>query len=205
MVCHQAAKHYYPLHDDLHKIFAAKEADNPIEFLDSLGEVLMGEKGPYKDVKLLEEDFDPTRSRALLAFASAKHERLFSLLDRREFDYLDVIAPSKNTPRSEVAFFAADFICQSYQNAKVTRIDTNNLLGLAQYLDGQYLELYDGGGANLEIGLTGSKIQAVAAAILSSRRKIAQAWYLSPDEFDEKRFSTGVGSICVYDIKLGNN
>ena len=99
----------------------------------------MGEKGPYKDIKLLDEDVDPTRTRALLAFASAKHERLFSLLDRREFDYLDVIAPSKNTSRSEVAFFAADFICQNYQNAKVTRIDTNDLLGLVQYLDERYI------------------------------------------------------------------
>jgi len=204
LISHQAAKHYYPLHDDLDKLFAAKKADNPIEFLDSLGNVLMGEKGPYKDIRLLDEDIDPTRNRALLAFASAKHERLFSLLDRREFDYLDVIAPSKNTPRSEVAFFAADFICQNYPNAKVTRIDTNDLLGLVQYLDEQYLDLYDGGGANLEIGLTGSKIQAVASAILSSRRKVAQAWYLSPGEFDEKRFSSGVGDIHIYDIKLNN-
>lgn len=162
----------------------------------------MGEKGPYKDIQLIEEDFDPTRSRALLAFASAKHERLFSLLDRREFDYLEIIAPNKQTPRAEVAFYAADFISQNYQNAKVTRIDTNDLLGLVRYLDEQYLDLYSTGGANLELGLTGSKTQAVAAAILSARRKISQAWYLSPYEFDEKRFSQGVGPIRIFDIRL---
>jgi len=202
LVCHAAAEHYYPLHRDLEQIFAAKKSNEPLMFLSSLAEVLMGEKGPYKDIQLIEEDFDPTRSRALLAFASAKHERLFSLLDRREFDYLEIIAPNKQTPRSEVAFYAADFISQNYQNAKVTRIDTNDLLGLVRYLDEQYLDLYSTGGANLELGLTGSKTQAVAAAILSARRKISQAWYLSPYEFDEKRFSQGAGPIRVFDIRL---
>ncbi|MET0118932.1 MAG: hypothetical protein ABW090_16030 [Sedimenticola sp.] len=202
LVCHATAEHHYPLHKDLEQLFAAKQSKEPLVFLSSLAEVLMGEKGPYKDIQLIDEDFDPTRSRALLAFASAKHERLFSLLDRREFDYLEIIAPSKNTPRAEVAFYAADFITQNYQNAKVTRIDTNDLSGLVRYLDEQYLDLYSTGGANLELGLTGSKTQAVAAAILSARRKISQAWYLSPYEFDEKRFSQGVGNIRVFDIRL---
>ncbi|MFZ5601857.1 MAG: hypothetical protein ACOY7J_05335, partial [Pseudomonadota bacterium] len=56
------------------------------------------------------------------------------------------------------------------------------------------------GGANLEIGLTGSKIQAVASAILSARRKVSQAWYLRPAFFDEKRFSKGVGAVRIFDI-----
>jgi len=45
-------------------------------------------------------------------------------------------------------------------------------------------------------------MQAVAAAVLSSQRKVSQAWYLSPKEFDEKRFSSGVGEIRLYDIKV---
>ena len=202
LVCHATAKQHYPLHKDLEKIFAAKKSEEPLVFLSSLAEVLMGEKGPYTAIKLIDEDFDPTRSRALLAFSSAKHERLFSLLDRREFDYLEIIAPNKKTSRARVASYAADFISQNYQNTKVTKIDTNDLAELVRYLDEQYLGLYSASGANLELGLTGSKTQAVAAAILSVRRKISQAWYLSPAEFDEKRFSQGVEKIRIFDIKL---
>ena len=202
LVCHATAKQHYPLDKDLEKVLAAKKSEEPLVFLSSLAEVLMGEKGPYTAIKLIDEDFDPTRSRALLAFSSAKHERLYSLLDRREFDHLEIIAPNKKTSRAKVACYAADFISQNYQNTKVTNIGTNDLSELVRYLDEHYLDLYSTSGANLELGLTGSKTQAVAAAILSARRKISQAWYLSPAEFDEKRFSQGVGDIRVFDIKL---
>jgi hypothetical protein len=64
----------------------------------------------------------------------------------------------------------------------------------------QYLLNYGVARNNLEIGLTGSKLQAVAAAVLSARRKISQAWYISPKEFDEKRFTEGFGRLYVYKI-----
>lgn len=202
LVCHMAAVRHYPLQEDLGKLFAAKDAEDPILFLESLSNVLKGETGPYEDVRLLEEQVDSSRNRALLAFASAKHERLFSLLDKREFDYIEVIAPTGDEPRAKVALYAAEFVCQNYQNAKVTRIDSSDLFSLVSYLDEQFLDVYGNGGANLELGLTGSKIQAVAAAVLSARRKVAQAWYLSPDHFDPKRFSSGVGEARIFDIYI---
>jgi tRNA A-37 threonylcarbamoyl transferase component Bud32 len=205
LICHVSAERHYPLQEDLGPLFAAEKAKDPLLFLESLVSVLKGEMGPYRDIRLLEEQVDPSRNRALLAFASAKHERLFSLLDKREFDYIEVIAPTGNEPRSKVALYAAEFLCKNYQNAKVNRIDTSDLFSLLKYLDEQFLEVYGSGGANLEIGLTGSKIQAVASAILSARRKVAQAWYLSPDKFDEKRFSTGTGAARFFDIYISEN
>ena len=174
-------------------------------FLDRLAEVLTGEKGPYENIRLIDEHPDPTRSRALFAFASPKHERLFTLLDRREFDSIMIIASDKDTPRARVAVYAADFICKNYPNAKIEHIGTDDLHSLVKYLDRQYLDIYGTAGANIELGLTGSKTQAVAAAILAARRKVAQAWYVSPKEFDEKRFSTGVGPIRVFDIRIPDN
>ncbi len=202
LVCHASADKHYPLEEDLEKLFAAEKSKEPVAFLESLAEVLKGEEGPYNDITLLDELSDPSRSRALLAFASPKHERLFSLLDKREFDQIEVIAPSSDTPRARVAAYAAEFICQNYANASVAKINSNDLTGLSEYLDAQYLDIYGTGGANLEIGLTGSKIQAVAAAILSSVRKVSQAWYLSPKRFDENRFSSGVGEIRIFDIQI---
>lgn len=191
IVFHMSAQSHYPLEAELQELFAAKQAEDPIAFLESLGKVLKGEDGPYTEKRLLDEEVDLSRSRALLAFASPKHERLFSLLDRREFDYVDVIVPTGDAPRARVTNYAAEFACQTYQNAKVTPRDTGPLADLISYLDQQYLELYGVCGANVELGLTGSKIQAVAAAVLASRRKVAQAWYLSPAKFDEKKFSSG--------------
>jgi hypothetical protein len=203
IVFYMSAATHYPLASDLHELFAAEQAKDPIAFLESLGKVLKGEEGPYSEKKLLDEEIDLSRSRALIAFASPKHERLFSLLDRREFDCVDVIVPEGDAPRARVAKYAAEFACQSYQNARVSPLEAKPLGELVAFLDRRYLELYGAGGANVELGLTGSKIQAVAAAVLASRRKIAQAWYLSPARFHVTRFSTGVREARVYEISLG--
>jgi len=204
IVFHMAAQTHYPLEGDLQELFAVEKTQNPTAFLESLGRVLKGEMGPYSERRLLDEDVDCSRSRALIAFASPKHERLFSLLDRREFDYVDVIVPTGDAPRARVANFAAEFACQNYQNAKVTPLEAGPLADVVQHLDRRYLDLYGVGGANVEVGLTGSKMQAVAAAVLAARRKVAQAWYLSPAEFDPNRFSTGVKGAHIYDIVLND-
>jgi hypothetical protein len=201
VVFHMSAKTHYPLEEDLNKLFEAERQDDPTTFLDSLGGILKGEIGPYSERKLLDEEVDISRNRALIAFASAKHERLFSLLDRREFDYIDVMIQMDDSPRARVAKFAADFVCQNYQNAKLTPTPAAPLADIVRALDERYLDLYSAG-ANVELGLTGSKFQAVASAVLASGRKVAQAWYLSPTEFDEKRFTRGVGEAHIYDICL---
>lgn len=202
LVCHASAERHYPLQEDLEKLFAAEKSNDPVAFLESLAALLMGEDGPYRDIKLLDDVSDPSRNRALLAFASPKHERLFSLLDRREFDQIEIIAPEGDASHAKVATYAAEFICQNYPNTSVTKFGNDDLLGLVEHLDGKYLDIYGMAGANFELGLTGTKLQALASAILSSVRKVSQAWYLSPKTFDEKRFSIGVGSIRVYDIRI---
>jgi hypothetical protein len=202
LVCHASAERHYPLQEDLENLFAVEKSEDPVAFLESLADLLTGEDGPYKEIKLLDNASDPSRNRALLAFASPKHERLFSLLDRREFNQIEIIAPEGDPPHAKVAAYAAEFICQNYPNASVTKFGNDDLLRLVEYLDAKYLKIYGSGGANFELGLTGTKTQALAAAVLSSVRKVSQAWYLSPKKFDEKRFSSGVGSIRVYDISI---
>ena len=202
LICHAAAAEYYPLEDQLESLFAASQLDEPQVFLESLSDVLTGERGPYSVIKLLNDKSDPTRNRALTAFGSSKHERLFTLLDRREFDYIDVIVSNDNSPATRVAAFAAEFICGNYPNARVTKAEQSSISSLVNFLDDRYIDIFSRGGANFELGLTGSKIQAVAAAVVSAGRKVTQAWYVSPKEFDEIRFTSGVGALDVYDIVL---
>jgi len=202
IVCHATAKQYYPLQEDIESVFAAEKSNDPCILLESLASILKGESGEYSAIKLLPDLADPLRDRTLISFASAKHERLFSLLDRRDYNFVEVIAPTGNEPWKRVAQLAADVLIRNYQNARISNVDIQDLAGLINYLDEQFIRLYCNAGANFEFGLTGSKMQAVAAAVLSSQRKVSQAWYLSPKEFDEKRFSSGVGEIRLYDIKV---
>jgi hypothetical protein len=187
----------------LEALFASDVSADPLRFLESLAGVLMGEKGPYQEVKLLEDTgVDPSRGRGLIGFASSKHERLFTLLDVREFDKIRVIVPDSQSPRSRVASYAAEILCQNYTSATVARLDSHNVRKLFEALDREYLEMYERNGLNVEIGLTGSKTQAIATAILAATRKLAQAWYVKPAVFDEKRFTKGEGTLRIYDIRL---
>ena len=43
----------------------------------------------------------------LCAFSSPKHERLLSLLDYRDYDRIEIVAPNSDSPRSKVAQIAA--------------------------------------------------------------------------------------------------
>lgn len=199
-ISYASALRHYPLQEDINDILSAKESSSVTEYLDKLSGILMGEKGPYKRIPLIEDNSDPSRDRTLLAFASAKHERLFSLLERRDYDNIEIIASNLPEPRSKIATIAAQFLCESYSNAKISYFDTNDLTGLLSHLDSQYLLNYGVARNNLEIGLTGSKLQAVAAAVLSARRKISQAWYISPKAFDEKRFTEGFGELYLYKV-----
>jgi hypothetical protein len=202
LVCHAQAETYYPLQEDLEALFAAERANEPVALLESLAKVLMGEEGPYTDQRLLKDESDVTRNRALLAFASAKHERLFSLLDRREYDQVEIIASAGDSPRARVARIAAEFVAKNFPNTKIAAIESDDLRALVSHLDAQYMDLYQSAGANLEIGLTGSKTQAVAAAILSARRKVSQAWYLSPKTFDPKRYSKGMRGVRIFHVSV---
>jgi len=168
-----------------------------------LGEILKGEVGPYESVGLLEDDADQTRKRALIAFASPKHERIFSLLDDRDFDEIEVIFPKADTPRTTISRLAGEVIAQTKPNARTSMVDSDDLSELIKHCDLAYLRMYAEDGANVEIGLTGSKLQAVASAALSSQRKFSQAWYVKPAEFDESRFSKGFSALRLFELTAG--
>ena len=55
---------------------------------------------------------------------------------------------------------------------------------------------------NFEISLTGSKMQAFAAAVFSSVCKVAQCWYVKPSKFDTNHFTKGVADTKWYTVKI---
>ncbi|WP_345328535.1 hypothetical protein, partial [Novipirellula rosea] len=160
-ICHTSAKSYYPLDEDIQAILQASEEKDYWVLLERMSRVLTGDKGQYSTVSLLVSDADESRRRMLCAFASPRHERLLTLLDRRQYDRVQLVAQNRETPRGELARLSADFASKNYPATSVEELETNNLSGVMQFLTQTYHRWYVDNGFNFELGLTGSKLQAV--------------------------------------------
>lgn len=200
-VAYTEAEQYYPLDADLERVLAAERKANHHELLLSLKEVLMGEQGPYRLVPLLPVESDGTRMRSLCAFASSKHERLLHLVETRDYDHMDIMVDDAQTERSRVAEIAAEVAVREDPNASISRLPYQDPTKLLQILGHRYEMWYVREGLNFEIGLTGNKLQAVAAAVLCGSAHVNQVWYVSPAEFDKLRFTTGVGTTECFSIR----
>ena len=200
-VVYTEAEQYYPLDSDLRRVLAAELTANHHELLLSLKEVLMGEQGPYKLVPLLPAESDGTRMRSLCAFASSKHERLLHLVETRDYDDMDIIVDDAQTERSRVAEIAAEVAVREDPNASISKLPYQDPTKLLQVLGHRYEMWFVREGLNFEIGLTGNKLQAVAAAALSGAVHVNQVWYVSPAQFDKFRFTTGVGTTGSFSIQ----
>jgi hypothetical protein len=97
---------------------------------------------------------------------------------------------------AELAASAAD------SNVALIEIGTNDIAGALQATEDVYKDLYFGSGANVEIGLTGSKMHAVAFAALAAGARVSSAWYVSPKTLDEKRFTVGTRETECFDVML---
>jgi hypothetical protein len=193
LVAHTQAKSYYPTDTDMKALLKAEEQHNRQKFFDTLSGILTGEIGPYQCIPLLQADADETRRNVLFAFASPKHERLLSLIDNRVIDRLEVVAPEGSSARNRVAKQIAEIAATDSASGDVTYIDSDDLEKTTEFLQRGFAQWYVRQGFNFEIGLTGSKMEAVAAAAISADCKVTQCWYVRPAKFDAARFTKGAG------------
>ena len=194
------AKTYYPLDKD---ILLAKEniesTDNNL-ILKSITNILKGEEGPYNIVPLLPIESNHAIRRILIAFASPKHERLYSLLDRREFDRIIILVPKGDSAKQSIAKTAAEIALTRYNTAELFEIEEYSLEETIEFITKQYEKYFAGQNFSFEIALSGNKIQALAAAIVSQSLKISQCWYIQPTKWDTSRFTKGALSTEIYTI-----
>ena len=202
-LCYTAAAEYYPLQQDLEAVLRAEQTGDQYALLGSLRHVLTGEDGPYSLEPLLDISSDESRSRCLCVIASSKHERLLSLLDDRDADCLEIIVSGKDDPRNRIARIVAEIAAARTTSSAVHQIGSNELVGILGRIELLYNRWYVQRGFNFEIGLTGSKLQAVAAAALSAKFKISQCWYTRPKKFDAKKFTKGVGESMYLKLSIG--
>ena len=199
-VMHTGADVYYPRNEDLLRLVAAQERRDRHEFFEVMADILTGEERPYSLLPLLDSDVDQTRRRVLYAFSAPKHERLLSLLDQREFDRLELVAPTGDTERNRVAREVAGIAATDNPDAHIELMGSDDLTMTVELLLERFVRCYTHLGLNFEIGLTGSKMQTVAAAAVSAVRKVSQCWYVSPNKFDVERFTRGSGQTRFFKV-----
>lgn len=193
LISYTSAVQYYPLESDLRQVLQAAASDDEHLLLTALRGVVTGEAGPYRSVPLSNAESDGTRLRALSAFASPRHERLLHLASEREFDALQIMTDHATTSRARVGAIAARVALEDTPKGTILSVDAKDLSEVVGHLVSQHEDWYVRGGLDYEIGLTGSKLQAAAAAIVASVLPVNQVWYVQPEHFDQTHFSSGVG------------
>lgn len=199
-VAYTAAEESYPLPKDVERRLQASESDDMFARLHRFDDILTGERGGYDFLRVGSGDVDDGRRRMLLAAASAKHERLFTLLDRREYDRVQIMIPTDEGPRSRLAALAADVAASDYHACEIERVDTRDLAAMVASVESSYSRRYLDENYNVEVGLTGSKLHSAALAIASADLKFAEAWYLRPEAYDPDRFTSGSGQTYLYRV-----
>jgi len=200
VLAYTGAAEYYPLEEDLRKVLEAYGASDHHLLLTALRDVLTGESGPYESVPLLAAETDGTRLRALSAFASSRHERLLHLAAAREYDAVQIITDIADTSRARVGAIAARVALEDTPGGMIASADADNLSELVESLARQHEQWFIRGGLDYEIGLTGNKMQAAAAAILAATLPVSQVWYVKPEAFDQPRFTRGVADSRYFAI-----
>jgi hypothetical protein len=192
VVAHTAASLHYPLNEDIARVLDAQERGDAYDLLEALSGVLTGEARPYTFDKLLTTDADDSRRRLLCAAASPKHERLMSLIDERDYDRVDIVVPASDTPRSRLARLAAEVAAKNFHSSSTVALPSDDLAGMLEFIADHYQRYYAHGNFDFELGLTGSKLHAVACAAACSALRFSQCWYVRPADFDVERFTQGV-------------
>lgn len=204
VVVHTDAEHHYPLNEDVEARLSAAPTDD-YAMLEACHDILTGEKRPYHFVPLHHDDVDDGRRRVLFASSSAKHERLFSLLWEREFDQVEILVPPENSPRARLARLAARVAARDFHSCEMREVASDNPEAALLAVCNAYKEFYALSNCNFEVGMTGSKLHAVAIAAASCALKFSQVWYVRPDEFDTHRFTAGVGRTRVFLVVSGRD
>lgn len=199
-VVHTLAEEYFPRNVDLQARGIGIESSDS-EVLSLMDDLLMGEHGPYRLIQVHEELAEPERWRTLIASTSPKNDRLLHLLDARAYDAVRIFVPPPTSLRRRVTRAAAQLSASAADsNVSLIDVDTNDLQCALREAERTYNDLYFSSGANVEIGLTGSKMHAVAFGALAATVRIASAWYVVPKEYDEQRFTKGVGESHCFAI-----
>ncbi len=192
----------YPLDEDVDKFLKASSDSDSSLLLQQMSSIQKGETGPYSLINLLPNYTNISEPRVLLAFASAKHERLYTLLDERDYEQISVLVTNGESPREKLARTSAEFSLRKFNSAVIHYLDENNLSDILEQMSKDYYTYFIKNNFPFELGLTGNKVETVAAAIFSSVFKVSQCWYVKPEKWDTEKFSKGSSDFSIIQIRI---
>ncbi len=168
--------------------------------VETLSHILSGEKLPYSVVVVEELRSDPSRSRKLCAFSTAKHGRLLHLVDEIAYDEIDIFVPSGESFRHKVAKKSASIATRSGELGSSIEFSASDPNALIQALFDNHLEAYHALRSNYEMALTGGKLETLICGIAAAVLPVNKVIYVRPANFDAENFSEGVGNTQVYEF-----
>jgi serine/threonine protein kinase len=201
-VCYSAPKTTWPNDEALSMVLDAEKQLGETSVVEELKKIVASEFPPYHTICVESLESDATRARALLAFASSSHERLIHLVSDQSFNHLDVLTKSGIDSAARVAEMVAHVAAREAETHDIIRQDFDNPNAILGDIEKSYRKKYFTGGMNFEIGLTGSKLDTLAAAVFCSKYRANKIWYVRPDKFDINRFSSGVKKQRYFKITL---
>ncbi len=169
--------------------------------VETLSEILSGDKLPYGVVVVEELHSDPSRNRKLCAFSSAKHGRLLHLVEEVAYDEIDVFVPSGNSYRHKVAQKTASIATRSGELGSSIMFSASDPSSLVEAVFENHLEAYQALRSNYEMALTGGKLETIVCGIAAAILPVNRVVYVRPAEFDAENFSKGIGETLVYEFK----
>ena len=202
VVAHTEADKYYPLEESLARVLEAHAKKDYHAFLLELKEILSGEEGPYTPETMHSLKSDGTRMKVLLAFGSAKHERLIQLIEDRDYDCIKVVIDNSKSTRATVAKFAAEVAVRGAEAGSIEECNIKDPNEILQIIEREFHSCYIDGGLNFELGLTGDKVESIAVATFCAVVNVNRVWYVKPKAFDSKRYTKGVKNTTFYKITV---
>jgi serine/threonine protein kinase len=206
-IAHTYAKTYYPLDAEIDKLISSIKMDDKFSALEEISsKIQKGEDLETKKIELynlLLSDSDESKRRVLVASSNEKYEKLFKLLESREFDIINVlVSNNQEDSKNKLGLMASEVIKMSYPDVSVDAVDNENIQNLLNILTEKYFMYYLYQNCNFELALTGSKSHTVACAAISAKFKISQCWYLAPFKWNVENFSGGVDKTHFYKVEL---
>ena len=203
---HTFANTYYPTDKDINSYLERfSNTEMNYEILQHMtDELVKGEKGPYEIKQISSVNADELKKRVLIAFSSPKYERLFKIIDEREFDVIELITPNPEHPRDKLALIAAEITAKRFNYVKINKFDTNDTQNLLEFLIKRFYEYYVNQNYNIELAFTGSKRQTIVCSIFSTVYKVSKCWYVRPTNWDTDRFSQGTESTSFFHVEFQN-
>lgn len=186
---------YFPREKDILNLLKKYNAGDSLAVDSIIDRLYIGEKAPYSLMSLIDScDELTSRPSALIGVLVSKNQRLLYLLEKREYRRIVLLCQDGDKPSSRLANMVGETIKASYENVFFEYLDLENPERFIDVLTRVYLGLYAHEGANVDIAITGSKMNAVVCAIFSLKYHLRQCWYVKPDKYDISHYSEEVAN-----------